>query len=53
MIIHMIAGGLTNGDSGRAGQARRAYRRAASIVIEIDAKAPAGGPMIHFGSADT
>ncbi|KAL0305157.1 UNVERIFIED_CONTAM: hypothetical protein Scaly_2994200 [Sesamum calycinum] len=51
--LQWLKGGLTNGDSGRAGQARRAYRRAASIVIEIDAKAPAGGPMIHFdNSAD-
>ncbi|KAL0412088.1 UNVERIFIED_CONTAM: hypothetical protein Slati_3798500 [Sesamum latifolium] len=43
----MIAGGLTDGDSGR-----RAHSRATRTIMEIDNKVPAGGPMIYFGPAD-
>ncbi|KAL0444521.1 UNVERIFIED_CONTAM: Retrovirus-related Pol polyprotein from transposon opus [Sesamum latifolium] len=49
-IIHMIVGGFADGDSGRA---RRAHARAARIVMEIDNKAPAGGPMTHFDSGSS
>ncbi|KAL0433114.1 UNVERIFIED_CONTAM: hypothetical protein Slati_2645700 [Sesamum latifolium] len=49
-IIHMIAGGPTDGDSGRA---RRAHARAARTIMEIDDKVSAGAPTIQFGPADT
>ncbi|KAL0455591.1 UNVERIFIED_CONTAM: hypothetical protein Slati_0898300 [Sesamum latifolium] len=45
----MIARGQADGDLGRA---RRAHARAARTVMEIDNKAPAGGPMIYFGPVD-
>ncbi|KAL0403996.1 UNVERIFIED_CONTAM: hypothetical protein Sradi_2040400 [Sesamum radiatum] len=48
-IIHMIARRPADGDSGRA---RRAHARVARTIIEIDNKAPTGGPMIHFGPVD-
>ncbi|KAL0437684.1 UNVERIFIED_CONTAM: hypothetical protein Sradi_0476300 [Sesamum radiatum] len=48
-VIHMIAGGPTDGNSGRA---RHAYAWAARAIMEIDSKTPAGDPVIHFGPAD-
>ncbi|KAL2243029.1 UNVERIFIED_CONTAM: hypothetical protein Sindi_0420900 [Sesamum indicum] len=48
-IIHMIAGGPTDRDLRRA---KGAHARATRTVMEIDDKAPIGGPMIHFGPAD-
>ncbi|KAL0349486.1 UNVERIFIED_CONTAM: hypothetical protein Sradi_4097800 [Sesamum radiatum] len=45
----MIARGPTDGDSRRA---RRAYARVARIFMEIDDKAPAGGPVIYFDPVD-
>ncbi|KAL0350056.1 UNVERIFIED_CONTAM: hypothetical protein Sradi_4154800 [Sesamum radiatum] len=48
-VIHMIAGGPTDGDFGRA---RRAHAKNASAVMEIDDKVTGGGSMIHFGSTD-
>ncbi|KAL0434472.1 UNVERIFIED_CONTAM: hypothetical protein Slati_2781500 [Sesamum latifolium] len=48
-VIHMVAGGPTDGDSGGA---KRAHAQATSTIIEIDYTVPARVPVIHFGPTD-